>query len=157
MGRGSAWIALAAAAAMATPARAGGSHKCTKATQECLDAIATAVRSKGWAGLELDTSKTGAMSVKAVVPGSPAEAAGFAAGDVLIALNGIKFADEKSKDALYALKKTLVPGARATYTIQRAGSEQRIGVTLAPMPDSVRAAYVGEHMLEHARPRTADK
>jgi S1-C subfamily serine protease len=119
--------------------------------------MAAAVRTRGWAGLELDTSKNGAMSVTSVVAGSPAEAAGFKTGDLLMALNGIKFSDEKSKDSLYALKKTLVPGARVTYTVQRGGVEQRVLVTLAPMPETVRAASVGEHMLEHASSRTAEK
>ncbi|HEY7410679.1 MAG TPA: PDZ domain-containing protein [Vicinamibacteria bacterium] len=151
------WLAVAVGAALATPAVAGTHEKCSMAVQECLDAMTTALRNKGWAGLEIDKSRAGSLVVKAVVPGSPAEVAGFRAGDVLIALNGVALAEEKNREALNAVRKALVPGARATYTVDRDGVSRRLVVVLAPMPENIRAAYIGEHMMEHATVRASQR
>lgn len=151
-----AWI-LAVAVALALPALAGGGgHKCTKTAQACLDNMAASYRARGWAGLELDKYGTsGGHTVKGVVSGSPAEAAGFRAGDVLVALNGIRFGEE-NKEALAKAKKGLAPGTSVTYTVARNGAEQKIAVTLAAVPDSVLAAWIGEHILEHTGVKSAE-
>ena len=41
------------------------------------------MKSRGWVGLELDQTEDGAYKIELVVDESPAEAAGFAAGDKL--------------------------------------------------------------------------
>src|SRR5687768_4396651 len=85
--------AAAVVALVAAPAWAGSGEKCTADTQTCLNKMA-AKKSVGWIGLEFDKSSAeGVMKVKNVVAGSPAEAAGFQAGDVIVALNGVKTSD----------------------------------------------------------------
>ena len=88
------------------------------------------------------------LTVKRVVADSPAESAGFKSGDVLVALNGIKYED-KNKDALMAAKKSMAPGKQVAYTVSRDGQEKTITATLAPMPSEVLAQWIGHHMLDH--------
>ena len=139
------WLAAAAAVALAVPALAGG-EKCNKSAAACKEEMTAHYKAKGWAGLELDKAD-GQLVVKGVVAGSPAEAAGMRAGDVLLAVNGASFED---KDAVYKVKKSLAVGSSVTYTISRGGAEQKVSLTLAPVPGAVLAKWIDEHMKEHA-------
>src|SRR5262245_54902375 len=107
-------LALSLAFALAAaPALAGGeqcqkeaaaahasAQKCTMSAEACQKEMAS-MKTKGWVGLDLDKSYEGTLTVKSVVVGSPAEKAGFKAGDVLTALNGIPF-DEANHEKLMA-------------------------------------------------------
>jgi len=142
----------------ALPALAGGDHKkCPYPTQDCLDKMATKMKDSGWVGIEMDVDETTwVMTIKRVVPGSPAEAAGLQVGDVLYALNGVKFGKE-NEEALAKVKKGWKPGQTVTYTLKRNGLDKQVDVTLAPMPADVLAAWVGNHMLEHVSMDLAKK
>ena len=142
----------------ALPALAGGEHKkCPYPTQDCLDKMATKMKDSGWVGIEMDVDEeTGVMTIKKVVPGSPAEAAGIQVGDVLYALNGVTFGKE-NEEALMKVKKEWKPGQTVTYTLKRNGLDKRVDVTLAPMPADVLAAWIGNHMLEHVSMDMAKK
>jgi C-terminal processing protease CtpA/Prc len=108
----------------------------------------------GWAGLMYDKTADGANQVKTVAAGSPAEAAGFKAGDLLVALNGIEL-NEKNHEALGKVNRK--PGSTVTYTIRRGAEEKKLAVTLVQMPQDVIATNVGSHMVEaHATLATAD-
>jgi len=82
------WLLILVIAVIAVlPAFAGGDHgKCKYSTQDCLDHMAIKMKSSGWVGVELDTEVAEGYAVTKVFPGSPAEAAGIQAGDVLVAL-----------------------------------------------------------------------
>lgn len=146
------FIALLTAAALWLPASAEeGVRKCTADTQECLDHLVQAYNNRGWVGLELDNEGgLSKMIVTRVVPGSPAEAAGFREGDRLLALSGIVFSEENIKK-LKVLQSELSPGKQVTYRVERRGGERELWVTLATMPDEVMARIIGQHMLDHAR------
>ena len=153
-----AWFTTAVVAvAVAAPAFAGHgaaskSEKCSYDAQTCLNGI-SAKKDKGWLGLELDYGDAGVMAVKKVVPSSPAERAGFMAGDVLVSRNGIKMSDH---EALKADKSAWKVGARVTYTVQRKSVEKSIPVTLVAMPEEVFARMVGDHMIsDHMTATTA--
>jgi S1-C subfamily serine protease len=146
------WVMLIALVLVAAvPVLAGGDHKkCKASTQECLDHMAAKMKSGGWVGVELDhDDATGALSVSKVIPGSPAEASGIQAGDVLFALNGVEINDRNEK-ALSKVKQDWKPGQTVTYTIRRNGADRQVAVTLAPWPADALARYIGEHMIEHA-------
>jgi C-terminal processing protease CtpA/Prc len=152
-------IGIAALAlALALPAWAGHSgEKCNYPTQECLDHMAEKLKSSGWVGVELDFDEaTGVPTVTKVVPGSPAEAAGIQAGDIFVALNGVKM-NKDNEEALKATKKEWKPGQSVTYTISRNGYDKKVDLTLAPMPADVMAVWIGQHMLMHANTQVADK
>ncbi len=146
-------VLLSATLAMlAVPVFAGSGGKCTATTQVCLNHWSSG-KDMGWTGIELDKSVEGTLKVKAVTADSPAAAAGFLPGDVLVALNGAKMSD---KPALQKAKGGWKAGQSVSYTVQRAGAEQQIAVTLARMPDQVYSSMLGSHMLEnHAVVATA--
>ncbi len=147
-------IVLLSAALMmlAASAFAGSGEKCSYGTQACLNHWAGS-KDMGWTGLELDKSDPAAITVKAITPDSPAAAAGLQVGDVVLALNGVKMSD---KAGLKKAKGSWKAGQSVTYTVQRAGAEQQVAVTLAKAPELVYASMVGNHMIEsHAAMTTA--
>jgi C-terminal processing protease CtpA/Prc len=134
-----------------------GGKKCSYGTQECLDHMAAKMKTGAWVGVELEHDEaTGALTVKKVVPGSPAEASGIQPGDQLAAVNGIPI-NNKNEDALAKAKKEWKPGQNVNYTIKRNGQERQITVTLAAMPAEILARFIGQHMLEHATVEVAAK
>ncbi len=152
-------LVLVVALAVGSVALAGD-YKCTKGvaddTQNCLNMMAAKMEKRGWVGLHLDQTEDGAYKVELVVEESPAEAAGFAVGDKLVALNGIRF-DEANEEALHKEWENMTPGKEVTYTVARGSKDVTIEVTLAPLPDEVLAQAVGEHMLKHASVAHAQK
>ncbi|MCZ6650711.1 MAG: PDZ domain-containing protein [Acidobacteria bacterium] len=143
-------ISLAALALVPAMTAAEKYGRCTAGTQECLDAMANHYKNKGWVGLELENEGgLEKMIVIRVVPGSPAEAAGFREGDRLVALNDIQF-KEANISALKELQSDLTPGKQVTYRVERKGGMRELWVTLAAVPDEVMGRWIGEHMMEHA-------
>jgi S1-C subfamily serine protease len=147
-------LILALAVLIAGPLMAGGKHKCEASTQECLDKMAVKYKSHGWVGIEGDKKDGGHFVIKKVIDGSPAEAAGLQKGDVLVAMNGVKFADE-NKDKLKKIKHDLAPGKTLEYTVKRNGKAKVVAVKLGEVPDEVLAQWVGKHMLEHSAVKVA--
>jgi C-terminal processing protease CtpA/Prc len=118
--------------------------------------MATKMKNSGFVGVELDVDEaTGVYTVKKTVPGSPAEGAGIQAGDVLYALNGVRIA-KGNHEALEKARGEWKPGTAVTYTIRRNGLDRQVELTLAPMPADVLAAWIGNHMLEHANTELAE-
>jgi C-terminal processing protease CtpA/Prc len=139
------------------PLMAGEGHKkCTASTQECLDKIAQKYKGHGWVGIEGDKKEKNHFTIKKVIPGSPAEAAGLKAGDIVYAMNGVKFGDD-NKDKLKQIKKGLAPGEILTYSVKRNGKSKDVAIKLGEVPDEVLAQWVGEHMLQHASVKVASK
>ena len=154
------WFIVALVIVLAIPVFAGGKGKCTMDTQTCLDAYAAKLESKGWVGIEMDKSsdKKG-LVITRVVPGSPAEAAGLEADDVLLAVNGAKYADntEDHCATCEATKGGWSPGSDIQYTVARHGKKLKVDVTLGQVPPDVMAQWLGHHMLEHATVAVAQK
>ena len=154
MKRGS-WLVLPALLAVVIPSvMAGGyARKCTMTVEDCLMSMTAEIRAHGYSGIDTDKDETtGVITVKRVLPGSPAEAGGLHAGDILVAMNGIRFGqqdDWRSQEALMNAKKSMKIGSQMTYTISRRGAEKTVTLTLGPVPDEVLAQWIGHHMLEH--------
>lgn len=139
---------LVFAVALALPLSAGEGHKkCEGDAQACLNKMAAKFKDRGWVGVELDHNKDGSMTVKKVIDGSPAQDAGLKSGDVLLAINGVKFA-EKNKDKLKAAKSEMKAGNTIEYTVSRQGKTKDVAITLAPLPEDVMYAWVGQHMMQ---------
>lgn len=132
-----------------------GDKKCPAETQECLDKLTEKIRSKGWAGLETEKAKTGGYQVVSVAADGPAAGAGLQAGDVLVALDGVKLAPE-NKEKLMKIKKGMTPGSAVNYVVLRGGTKLQVAVTLTEMPESEVAEAVGRHMVtQHAQSKVA--
>ncbi len=135
--------------ALAAPAMAGDANKCSASTQDCLNYMAKNLNNRGWVGIEMDDKGgAGMMIITKVIDGSPAQKAGFQIGDVLVAVNGVAFADENEQQ-LKDIQYSMTPGADFTYTVSRKGSKVDLDVELGKLPDSVKAQWVGNHMMDH--------
>lgn len=153
------WTLLIAYALLVAPSalsvRAGEAGKCSYSTQECLNAMASRMKTSGWIGVELEIdANKGVYRVSRVVPGSPAEGAGIVPGDLLFALEGIRLCEE-NHEKLAQVRKDWKPGQTVNYTIQRDGADRKVTLTLAPMPADVVARQIGQHMLMHAAEEVA--
>jgi membrane-associated protease RseP (regulator of RpoE activity) len=131
---------------------AGDTSKCSAGTDDCLKKMVQKYQQAGWLGIEKEKGPDGPV-VAAVVPGSPAEAAGFKAGDVIVAINGVDINDA-NKEALKKATANSAPGAEMTYTVRRQGALAKLTVRLGKVPDDVMAQWIGEHMLKAHVPAT---
>jgi S1-C subfamily serine protease len=92
---------------------------------------------RGWLGIEVqDFSEPGgekqaAVTVVNVLAGTPAEAAGLRAGDVLTRIDDTPVGDPQS--ALNAIAR-IRPGNRVTLSIARDGEPLELHVTVAQRP-----------------------
>ena len=136
------FLALALTMALSSAALAGGSGECADKT--ATKARAAKLAEKGYLGIETSKDEaTGAWRVTTVAAGSPAEAAGFRAGDVLVSMNGIVLRAE-NKEQIKKAKSTLGVGKAVTYTVARNGAQQTLTATLSPVPEQVLAKWVAE-------------
>jgi predicted metalloprotease with PDZ domain len=154
-------VALVVLAAPLPAARASDkAYKCRDDAQTCLNRMVAKLKTSGWLGIEYDESRgPKAFRITKVVPGSPAESAGFRAGDVLVSVNGAKFADN-TEDRCVTCERTkgvFMPGSKMEYVVTRDGTQVKLAATLAPLPSDVMAMMIGMHMIEHAQPVAAGK
>ena len=151
-------FAIVVICAVAIPGAAGGDkHPCKASTQECLDKMIAKYQQKGWLGVETEKAEHGRWAITKVFPGSPAEKAGFKAGDVFVSVNGVEMSKE-NKEALTKAKHTMNPGSQATYVVKRQGGKVKLNAELGSVPTAVLAEWVGEHMVQgHADVKIAAK
>jgi predicted metalloprotease with PDZ domain len=140
-------LLLALILVLSSAALAGG-EKCAREAAAHKEKAAK-MAAHGWLGLKSDDEHR----VTAVVPGSPAAQAGFRAGDVLVAYNGIALTDT-NKEALMKAKGDCAVGKAVSYTIRRDGAERTLSATLAPVPKEVLAEWMKE---EEKTAQMADK
>ena len=135
--------------ALTLPAFAGGKHyTCDADVQECLNKMMAKFKDRGWVGIEMDVDEqSGVMSITRVVADSPAFKGGFQIGDQLVAVNGVRFADEDKK-AMQKAQGDWKAGQHVTYTVARNGRDKKVYITLGELPDHVLAQWIGKHMVE---------
>jgi S1-C subfamily serine protease len=133
-------VLLALLLALSSAALAGG-EKCAKDAAHKEKAAKMAAH--GWLGIKTDKDADGAWRVSSVAAGSPAAKAGFRAGDVLVAYNGIALTED-NMDAVKKAKADCAVGKTVAYTIRRDGAEKTLSATLAPVPESVLAEWMKE-------------
>lgn len=154
------WIVWALLMGLALPVAAGDEEQCTMQTQDCLDKMAAKLKDRGWVGIEMDRDEYGgALMITRVVPGSPAEASGLQVGDTLVAVNGVRFADNTKDKCVTceAMEGNWKPGSKVRYLVGRGDEKVKVELTLARIPTHVMAQWVGQHMLEHASVEVAKK
>jgi peroxiredoxin len=92
------------------------------------------VGGRPWLGVAMDVEATaGAVKVRHVVRGSPADKAGIRASDRLLKVDGTRVASPTEVSRLVA---THAPGEVTAIVFSREGKEQTARVTLAPFPTS---------------------
>jgi predicted metalloprotease with PDZ domain len=139
----------------ALPLLAGAEERCNSEATACMRYIVDNYEGKGWLGLELAYPDGGSPKIIKVLTDSPAARAGLEAGDLMVALNGARYASA-TEEALMEAKKALVPGNTFDVTISRNGSERVLKVTAGEVPQAVLAQWIGEHLLYQHRHQIAD-
>lgn len=139
-------FSLALILVLSSAALAGG-EKCAR--EAAMKEKSAKMAAHGWLGLKTDDDHR----VTAVAPGSPAAQAGFRAGDVLVALNGVALT-EANKEAVMKVKGDCKVGKQVSYTVRRDGAERTLTATLAPVPKEVLAEWMKE---EEKTAQVADK
>ncbi len=144
-------VAAAPVLAMAAgAAQAGTGYKCDYDTQTCLNHMASELKNRGWIGIDMDIDEEhGVWTLKKIVPGSPAEAAGMKQGDILMSVNGQKFGP--NMNPFEKVRSEMLPGKKLDFVLVRKGKEVPAKVTLAEYPPDIRAQIIGMHMLEHVQ------
>ncbi|MCP3981542.1 MAG: PDZ domain-containing protein [bacterium] len=159
-------IAVAALSLIAVPVFAGGDcssskedaaqtagnkyaehEKCSADAVVCLNKMASKLQNRGWVGIEMEQTDGGELEILGVEPDSPAERAGLRKGDVLVAMNGIDYAEE-NKERMHEAYNAMTPGRTVTYTVDRKGKNREIDVELGRIPEAVVAKWIGNHMLQ---------
>ena len=136
---------------------AGHKEKCTADPADCKAKMKAKIAAKGWLGIEMDKSEEGKLTVKKVFPDSPAAAAGFQKGDVLVAVNGISYytKDEAEKKKM---QKAWGPGNQVAFTVKRAGEKRTLDTKLGDVPTEVAKQWIDEHMkTAHADAKKKEK
>jgi serine protease Do len=117
----------------------------------------TKLAQKAWLGISYDTDEHGRWVVSSVEPNSPAEAAGFEKGDVMLAIDGVEYSKE-NKSEIKAVYAKLTPGTEATYVVKRQGGKVKLKATLGHVPDELQAEWIAEHMSKnHSDTQMASK
>jgi S1-C subfamily serine protease len=133
---------------LAMPAMAGEKGKCAGSGEDCLKKMQAKFATKAWLGIGYDTDESGHWVVDKVYQGSPAEKAGFQKGDILLAVNDVKY----SKDNKQQLKETYAkfePGSKTTYWVKRQGEKVKLEATLGSVPEDLQKQWIAEHMQKH--------
>jgi S1-C subfamily serine protease len=133
---------------VAMPAMAGDKGKCPGSGEDCLKKMKAKYAEKAWLGIEYDTDEHGRWVVAKVHEGSPAQKAGFEAGDVLLAINGAVYSKENKKE-LKAVFAKIEPGSEVQYVVKRQGGKVKLDATLTKVPQDVQAKWIQEHMKNH--------
>lgn len=136
-------LVLALLLSLSSMASAGGEN-CEKAHAAKAKSAMMEKAKHGWLGLDVEKNASGGYVVTEVAANSPAYAAGFQKGDVLVAFNGIALTDA-NKEALKKAKMQNAVGKQVTYTISRAGAERQVTATLAEVPKEVLAQWEKEY------------
>ncbi len=89
------------------------------------------LKSRAWLGVEFSGTEDGNLQIVKVFPGSPAEAAGFSAGDVFLMVNGLDVTTEKAS-FMKALSGLSI-GSEVVFVVDRDGKVELTAV-MGPMP-----------------------
>ena len=141
---------LVVALILAMPAVAGEKGKCSGSPEDCLKKMQAKYSQMAWLGIGYDTDDSGHWVVNKVYEGSPAEKAGFQKGDILLAVNDVKYTTDNKKE-LKAVYATFEPGTKTTYWVKRQGEKVKLEATLASVPEDLQNLWIAEHM-EHSHP-----
>jgi predicted metalloprotease with PDZ domain len=135
---------------LAMPAMAGEKGKCKGSGEDCLAKMKAKYTEKAWLGIGYDTDESGHWVVNKVYDRSPAQKAGFQKGDVLLAIDGVKYTKDNKKE-LKAVYSKLEAGSETTYWVKRGGEKVKLQATLGNVPKDVQKEWIAEHM-QHNHP-----
>ena len=128
-------------------AAAGGDKQRTACGAECVEKLQAKYANKAWLGVEYDKTDSGYYKIKAVHPGSPAEKAGFQAGDIMLAMNGVEYT-KANKKAVKAAWSEVSVGTEVNYKVKRQGEKVGLVATLDNVPADLQAQWIADYVKE---------
>ena len=140
----------------AAPAMAGEKKKCEGNPDDCIKKMKQKYSEKAWLGISYETDDKGRWVVESVEADSPAKAAGFEKGDVMLAVNGVEYSKE-NKQKLKEVYSNLEPGTEATYVVSRQGGKVKLHATLGHVPKEMQAKWIKEHVNKYHSEQMASK
>lgn len=141
---------LVAMLILAMPAVAGEKGKCKGNAEDCLKKMGQKYSEMAWLGIGYDTDENGHWVVNKVYDRSPAQDAGFQKGDILLAVNDVKYSKDNKKE-LKEVYATFEPGTETTYWVKRGGEKVKLQATLGSVPKDLQKQWIAEHM-ENSHP-----
>jgi predicted metalloprotease with PDZ domain len=137
-------LIMLAAMAVSLSAMAGG-EKCDGAAEDCMAKMQAKYAAKPWLGVEYDKAEDGRYVIRKVHADSPAEAAGFRKGDVILAMEGVEYT-KANKKALKQVWSGVEPGSDVQYVVKRQGAKVELEATLAHVPAELQKEWIAQHM-----------
>lgn len=143
------FVLVLAALLLPASALAGGKNHAerTACGAECVEKLKAKYATKAWLGVEYDKTDSGYYKIKAVHEGSPAEQAGFQAGDIMLAMNGVEYT-KANKKAVKAAWSQVSVGSEVDYTVKRQGQKVGLVATLDNVPADLQAQWIAEYVKE---------
>ena len=133
---------------------------CAMKTADCEKWMRTYYKTHGWAGIESDCcmGTSAKPTVSRIAAGSPAEKAGFKAGDILTSVNGINFAAENQATIQSMMMKGMKIGDTVQYTAMRGGQVVSLKTQLVKISDPELNALIAEHVsMSHSSSQKIEK
>jgi predicted metalloprotease with PDZ domain len=128
-------------------------RKCSAAARECEQVIRGMLSGRRYLGAQLEEIPAGGLVIKAIVVEGPAEHAGLAVGDRLMAVNGRTTVEATIKDFKQILNDASRIG-RLFVIVQRHGQLKKVDVRLEPYSKVQIDKIVAQHLAQ-AHPSTA--
>lgn len=143
-------VSLAAAAGYADDPK-----KCSASAEDCARQIRQMLTGRLYLGVQLEELTPG-LSIKSVVPDSPADHADLRTGDRLIAVNGHSTKEATIKDFKEILGDAGKERRRLWIIVQRHGALKKIDVIMEPYSKAQIERIVAQHLSEaHAMSASA--
>ncbi len=122
-----------------------GEKKQSLSAPEALAKMEAKLAAKPWLGVEYEKAEKSYYKIEKVVANSPAERAGFQAGDILLSMSGVDYT-KANKKALKAAWAKVEPGSDAEFVVKRAGEKLNLTATLQHIPSDLQAQWIAEYM-----------
>ncbi len=135
------------------------SMHCDMSPAECEQMLRAYYQDHGWLGADLicEDGTICQPKITKVAAGSPAEAAGFRAGDLVVSMNGIKYSKETEASIHETIEKGFRVGDTVTYTVTRDGKSATLQATLVRIPDAALKELIASHAGAHKSAAAGDK
>lgn len=134
----------------ATVLAAGDKEQCSATATECEKQIRQILAGKRYLGLHVIEVSGLGLLIKSVVPNSPAERAGFAEGDRVIAVNERWTTHASPRDFKQMLADTREEG-KVRIVVLRGGNHKRIEVRMEPYSKAQIDKIIASHMAQSHR------
>ncbi len=118
---------------------------CNFSDADCSEHIKAYYSAHGWLGMEKEKGAEGHSVITKVIAGSPAEKAGLAPGDEILAYNGTDITDHES---CKLAKSKLTIGSDLVILIRRNGEKREMIATLTAIPEPILEAKINRHFTE---------